>query len=256
MSLNRHKARQSNIYKSPKVYIGCIIFLFAIALIGAAMMKLTRSPQMEGAAFLWLPAAFQLIAGVWFGPYLGLLVGGLGAYGAGIIAYGGWGLVDIIINPIAGGFANSMLPGFLFRMNRIDPTFGMKPPNLKRAVLDILFLLSLIIIFAYVLKIIKIHFWAYLLPILLLLLAPYFLTNLKVKHKKKFVIAFFICVIISLISSLIGSFGSFVGGSNWENALIGTGLGWFLGDTGSCLLGLYLLAYFTDKARKIKISAI
>ena len=92
-----------------------IALTIVITAVGWVMMTFTSSPQMKGAAFLWLPAALQLIVGVWFGPIKGLLIGGIGAYFAGGFAYGGWGLVDIILNPIAGGIANSFLPGLLFR---------------------------------------------------------------------------------------------------------------------------------------------
>src|SRR5437868_15052134 len=76
-----------------------VFFTVSIAAIGAIMMTLTSSPTAKGASFLWLPAALQLMAGVWLGPIRGMIAGGLGAYLAGILAYGGWGLVDIIMNP-------------------------------------------------------------------------------------------------------------------------------------------------------------
>jgi len=99
-----------------------------ITLIGYVAMTVGSSPTVKGASFIWLPAALQLVAGVWLGPWLGLLAGGLGAYAAGILAYGGWGIVDIIMNPIAGGVANAMLPAILFRMYRVDPTLGAQRP--------------------------------------------------------------------------------------------------------------------------------
>jgi len=45
----------------------------AIALIGLAMMTIGSSPTVKGASFIWLPAALQLVAGVWLGPFLGFL---------------------------------------------------------------------------------------------------------------------------------------------------------------------------------------
>jgi hypothetical protein len=237
-------------------FISAFVLTIAITFLGALMMTVNSSPQMKGAAFLWLPAALQLIAGVWLGPIMGFFVGGIGAYAAGIIAYGGWGLADIIINPIAGGVANSMLPGILFRIFRINPTFGVKQPNVKRAVINVFWLLLAVTLLAVFLLVIKIYYWAYIPPILLLLLAPNFLTDLTIEYKKDFITAFFICIFICLSSALIGSFGSVVAGSTWKDALLKTGLGWFLGDTGSCLLGLYLLAYFSGDARKLGISKI
>ena len=67
------------------------IFTILIALLGAAMMTVTSSPLMKGASFLWLPAALQLIAGVWLGPIRGFIAGGIGAQAASVIAYGGLG---------------------------------------------------------------------------------------------------------------------------------------------------------------------
>jgi len=92
-----------------------VIIAVFITLIGYVAMTVGSSPTVKGASFIWLPAALQLVAGVWLGPWLGLLAGGLGAYAAGILAYGGWGIVDIIMNPIAGGVANAMLPAILLR---------------------------------------------------------------------------------------------------------------------------------------------
>jgi hypothetical protein len=235
---------------------GAIIFAVFIAVIGAVMMTITSSPQMKGAAFLWLPAALQLIAGVWFGPVRGFFAGGLGAYGAGIIAYGGWGLVDIIMNPIAGGFANSMLPAIFFRLFHINPDFGGEPKDVLKASLRLSGLLGIVILFGLLPLFTKISLWAYVLALLFLTLSlPIFLFKLKI-NKRDFIIAGIICVVICLISALIGTFGLVVSGQAWKAALIGTGLGWFLGDTVSCFLGLYALAYFTKRARRAGLSSI
>lgn len=97
-----------NVQRDPAIRnYATLVFTVSIAAIGALMMTLTSSPTAKGASFLWLPAALQLMAGVWLGPWRGLIAGGLGAYLAGILAYGGWGIVDIIMNPVAGGIANS-----------------------------------------------------------------------------------------------------------------------------------------------------
>lgn len=240
------------------VRVGTATFLFtlAIALVGALMMTLTSSPQMQGAAFLWLPAALQLIAGVWFGPWLGFLAGGIGAYTAGIIAYGGWGTSDIIINLIAGGFANAMLPSFLFRVYQIDPNFGTQHLESKKAISNIAYLLFGVMTVSILLKLLKLSFWAYLPPIVLLFMAPNFFKNLHVNKKMDFLRAFIICIFVSLVSAIIGVWGTVVSGKTVEAAVIGTGIGWFLGDTGSCLLGLYILAFFTNEARTKGISTV
>ncbi len=240
----RHK-RDSSI----QLY-AAILLTAIIAAVGAIMMTITSSPQMKGAALLWIPAAMQLIAGVWFGPYKGFLVGGIGAYVAGIFAYGGWGLVDIIMNLIAGGFANSMLPGFLFRLLKITPDFQAEPKDIQKA-LFIMVALFILVIFVGLLPIfLKIGNVAYIIAALLLIIGyPYILSGIKI-NKKDFFLGFVISILICGISALIGSFGVVISGNTWEGALLGTGIGWWLGDTVSCFLGIYLLAYFTPLARE------
>ena len=228
-------------------YYGTLTFAVLIAAIGWVMMTLTSSPAMKGAAFLWLPAALQLIAGVWLGPIEGFIAGGLGAYAAGILAYGGWGLPDIIMNPIAGGLANSMLPGLLFRMFRIDPALGAKPRNLGIAILRIVAILIVVILLTLLLQRFGLGLWGYLPQVVILFLAPFYLRELNLPLGK-LTLAFAVCVISSFISALIGSVGAKVGGLSWEGAFVGVGAGWFLGDTVSSLFGLYMMAALTDRA--------
>jgi hypothetical protein len=234
-----------------------LYFAVSIAALGAVMMTLTSSPTAKGASFLWLPAALQLLAGIWLGPWRGFVAGGLGAYAAGILAYGGWGIVDIIMNPLAGGFANSMLPAFLFMVLRIDPTMGAK--NAEKDVLKgaarVGLLTAVVLVLAFLLKPLELGFWGYAPPTLLLLIgAPTLLKGLQVKTRD-FMLGFGVVVLISAISALIGCWGQVVGGQTWEAAVIQTGLGWFLGDTVSALLGLYALAYFTESARRAGIAS-
>ena len=199
--------------ESMKTY-GAIVFAVLIAVIGAFMMTLTSSPQMKGAAMLWIPAALQLIAGVWFGPTRGLLAGGLGAYAAGIIAYGGWGLVDIIMNPIAGGIANAWLPAILFSWFKINPDFGAETKAIKTAVIRISIVLLFVIgIGVLPLFISSIGVWAYVIAIIVLLIGmPLILWKIKI-NKADFLLAALFCVIISAISAIIGSLGVVVGGN-------------------------------------------
>jgi hypothetical protein len=248
--LMREGLRASGHAKDPRIpTYGALTFTVLIAAIGAAMMTVTSSPTMKGAAFLWLPAALQLIAGVWFGPFRGLLAGGLGAYAAGIIAYGGWGIADIIMNPIAGGLANSLLPAVLFSAVRINPDFGAAPEDMKRAVITILSLLAGTLTLSVALIPFGLGSWAYFPPLILLLIAPLFLGHLKVPHRD-FTLAFFICLFTSALSALIGACGVVVSGQSWQAALLVTAPGWFLGDTVSAVLGLYMLASFTARARQ------
>jgi len=225
-----------------------VVFLILIAVLGFFMMTLTSSPLVKGAAFLWLPAALQLIAGVWLGPWRGLIAGGLGAYLAGILAYGGFGLPDIIMNPIAGGFANSLLPAFMFSWFNVNPDLGSEPQSIKKGSIRILVILSIVIAFTIVLWKLEMGLWGYLPSIFLLLLLPFLIRNLKL-NKRDFLLAFTISVVISLISAAIGWYGMKVGGMNNEGALI-SAAGWFLGDVVSCQLGLYILASFSNKAKE------
>lgn len=213
-------------------------------------MTITSSPLAKGAAFLWLPAALQLMAGVWLGPIRGTIAGGLGAYLAGILAYGGWGPVDIIMNLIAGGLANSFLPWLMFRILRIDPTMGSTEESaavVLSAALRLLIVLAAAIGVAVLGLYMKLGPWGYLPSLALVLLAPLFLKNLSL-NPLNVVKGVGVSILISAVSALIGAYGQVYGGQTWAGALLGTSLGWFLGDTVSAILGLYMLAVFTPRA--------
>src|SRR5436190_9247744 len=83
-------AKDSTAYiskRDPALKVGFAIFMaVAIAALGWVMITVSSSPTVKGASFLWLPAALQLVAGVWLGPIYGTLAGGIGAYAAGILA--------------------------------------------------------------------------------------------------------------------------------------------------------------------------
>jgi hypothetical protein len=220
-----------------------------ITVIGAAMMTITSSPAMKGAAFLWLPAALQLIGGVWLGPIPGMLAGGLGAYAAGILAYGGVGLPDIVMNLVAGGLANAWLPAVLFRAFKINPDFGAEPQEVRKAVKTLVTLLVLVLVVAVASIPLKLGFYGFIAALVLLLAAPAALRNLKLA-KRDFILAFVVCVFSCAVSAAIGCYGVVLSGQSWLAAIVGTGVGWFLGDTVSAVLGLYILATFTQRARR------
>lgn len=226
-----------------------VVFTVTIAIVGALMMVLTSSPTMKGAAFVWLPAALQLIAGVWLGPTRGLIAGGVGAYAAGIIAYQGWGLPDIIMNLIAGGLANAALPALLFRWLKIPFDLGGKPSDFRPAAIRITILLVLVLMIAIVLKSLGLGAWGYLPSLALLLFAPVVLKGLRL-DKRSFILAFLVCIIACLTSAGLGVVGAMTTGQTLVVAILQTGIGWFFGDTVSCVLGLYMLASFTERARK------
>lgn len=231
-----------------------IWFAVAIAGVGAVMMTLTSSPSAKGASFLWLPAALQLMAGVWLGPWYGLLAGGVGAYAAGILAYGGWGLVDIIQNPIAGGVANALLPWLLFSALGINPTLGAKPGDVLKAVLRTGALLVVVLVLAFITKALGLGLWGHVVILgLTLVVATIWLSDLEIQIRH-FLPAFVVVVVICAVSAFIGMAGWVVGGKTWQQALVDLGIGWFLGDTVSALLGLYMLAMFTDRAREAGIA--
>lgn|GEM_PF-1549319 len=228
----------------------------AIAAVGYMMMTVASSPTVKGASFLWLPAALQLVAGVWLGPWYGFLAGGLGAYAAGILAYGGWGIVDIIMNPIAGGFANAMLPALLFSALKIDPSLGAKRPGevLTGAVR---FLVLAVLVIAAGLLNMTLNLpspWGFLIPLVVLLIgAPVLLGGLELEWRH-FLPAVVIAVFISAVSAFIGAVGATVGGKPFAAALIDPGVGWFSGDTVSAILGLFLLPLYTQRLRDAGIA--
>jgi hypothetical protein len=233
-----------------------LIMAVAIAAIGWVMMTIGSSPSVKGASFLWLPAALQLVAGVWLGPWWGLLAGGLGAYAAGILAYGGWGIVDIIMNPVAGGLANAMLPAFLFAWLRIDPTFGTKKPGevLNGAVR--ILILTLLVLAAGLLNM-SLQLpapWGFLIPLVVLVVGAFFLLRGLTLNMRDFLLGVLVAVIVCAVSALIGAIGATVGGKPFAAALVDPGVGWFAGDTVSAILGLFLLPMFTQRLRDAGIA--
>lgn len=237
--------------REPRIrYYAALVFTVLIAATGAVMMTVTSSPNMKGAAFLWLPAALQLLAGVWLGPRLGFLAGGLGAYAAGILAYGGWGPPDIIMNFVAGGFANAMLPAILFRVLRIDPEMGgMTAVRLRGGIFRVFLLLLLVIAIAIGTRNLNLGWMAYL-PSILLLLIVLFVFRGRVGRQYSLTMGILVCIFISAVSAAIGCWGAVVAGQTWRAAFISVGVGWFFGDTVSSLLGLLMLAAFTERARQ------
>jgi hypothetical protein len=238
--------------RDPALRYGFALFMaVAIAAIGWVMMTVGSSPTVKGASFLWLPAALQLAAGVWLGPWLGFLAGGLGAYAAGILAYGGWGLVDIIMNPIAGGFANAMLPALLFSAMKIDPKLGAEnPSSVLSGAIRVLILGALVLIAGLANIFLSLPSpWGYLIPLVVLVVAAWLLLKDIGLSRRHFLPAVGIAVFICAVSALIGAIGATVGGKPFAAALVDPGIGWFAGDTVSAILGLYLLPLFTDRLR-------
>lgn len=234
-----------------------ILMAVAIAVLGYVMLTISSSPTVKGASFLWLPAALQLAAGVWLGPWYGFLAGGLGAYAAGILAYGGWGIVDIIMNPIAGGFANAMLPALLFRALKVDPTLGAKKPSdVLSGAIRMLILFILVLAAGFANK--ALNFlpdpWGFAIPLVVLFVGARVLLARLELNKTSLVTAVAIAVFACAVSALIGAIGATVGGKVFAAALIDPGIGWFSGDTVSAILGLYLLPLYTGRLRTAGIA--
>jgi hypothetical protein len=243
--------------RDPSLRIGFAIFMaVAIAALGWVMMTISSSPTVKGASFLWLPAALQFVAGVWLGPIYGTLAGGIGAYAAGILSYGGWGLVDIIQNPIAGGLANALLPWVFFKLLKIDPTLGAKKPSdvlsgaIRALILTVLVLLSGLL--SSLLP--ALGNWGYLIPLAVLLIGARFLFAHVALNKRDFILGMVVAVIICAVSAFIGALGGVVSGKPLGAALIDPGIGWFAGDLVSAILGLYLLPLYTTRLRNAGIA--
>lgn len=243
--------------RDPGLRLGFTIFMaVAIAAIGWVMMTISSSPTVKGASFLWLPAALQLVAGVWLGPWLGGLAGGLGAYAAGILAYGGWGIVDIIMNPIAGGFANAAMPAILFRRLKVDPTFEAEKPSdvLSGAVRVIV--LSLLVLAAGLLNMVLRWPmpWGFMAPLAVVAIgAPVLLKGLEL-NLRHLLFGVGIAVFSCAVSAFIGAIGAVVGGKPFLAAMVDPFVGWFSGDTVSAILGLYLLPLYTIRLRMAGIA--
>lgn len=237
--------------------IGFAVFMaVAIAAIGAVMMTVGSSPTVKGASFLWLPAALQLVAGVWLGPWLGFLAGGLGAYAAGILAYGGWGIVDMIMNLIAGGFANAMLPSLLFKMFRVDPTLGVEKPGAVLSGAVRMFILAVLVLGAGLLNMVLglPMPWGFGLPLAVVFVGgPVLLRGLEL-NIRYFLSGIGIAIFICAVSAFIGAIGATVGGKPFMAALVDPGVGWFSGDTVSAILGLYLLPLYTRRLQEAGIA--
>lgn len=243
--------------RDPALRVGFAIFMaVAIAALGWVMMTITSSPTAKGASFLWLPAALQLVAGVWLGPVLGTLAGGLGAYAAGILAYGGWGVVDIIMNPIAGGLANSLLVWVLFKALKIDPTLGaQKPADVLSGAIRALILTVLVLVSGLLSPVLGLSgVVGFLIPLVVLLVgARLLLANLNL-NQRDFWMGLAVAVIVCLVSAVIGAIGATVGGKPFAAALVDPGIGWFAGDLVSAILGLYLLPLYTTRLRNAGIA--
>jgi hypothetical protein len=243
--------------RDPALRVGFAIFMaVAIAAIGWVMMTISSSPTVKGASFLWLPAALQLVAGIWLGPLYGTLAGGIGAYAAGILAYGGWGLVDIIQNPIAGGLANALLPWILFKALKIDPTLGAKKPgDVLSGAIRALILTVLVLAAGMLSKALGLTgVLGFLLPLVVLLVGARLLLSNLALNMRDFGLGLVVAVIACLVSALIGAIGATVGGKPFAAALIDPGVGWFAGDTVSAILGLYLLPLYTTRLRNAGIA--
>ena len=243
--------------RDPSLRIGFAIFMaVAIAALGWVMMTISSSPTVKGASFLWLPAALQLVAGIWLGPIYGTLAGGIGAYAAGILSYGGWGLVDIIQNPIAGGLANALLPWVLFKTLKIDPTLGTtKASDVLSGAVRALILTVLVLLSGMLGPMLNIPgVWGYLIPLIVLLVgARLLLSNLSM-NMRDFYLGMLVAVIVSAASAFIGAIGAAVGGKPFGVALLDPGVGWFAGDLVSVILGIYLLPLYTTRLRHAGIA--
>jgi hypothetical protein len=235
-------------------YVATGIFAAAIAGVGAAMEGVTSSPEMKGAALLWLPATLQLMAGVWLGPTRGFVAGAVGAQAAGILAYGGWAPSDWIMNFVAGGFANAWLPAVLFLLFAIEPDLDAQAQRKPPGLVMILLLMIAAVLFAFLQRPIFAAIGlgssgpiGYALPLGLVVLVP-LLTGLR--YNRQFLLALIIVTLCSFISAAIGVVGAIVAGQTLVGAITTVGIGWFLGDIVAAIVGLYALATLTPWARE------
>ncbi len=96
--------------------------------------------------------------------------------------------------------------------------------------------------------------WRYVPLLLIALVALLAFRDLVVKPRD-FVRAVLVCASSTFVSAAIGVLGqALVAGRPWQRAVLDTGIGWFLGDMVSAILGLYMLAAFTGRAREVGLS--
>jgi hypothetical protein len=190
------------------------------------------------------------------GPWWGLLAGGLGAYAAGILAYGGWGIVDIIMNPIAGGVANAMLPAFMFTYLKIDPTFGAKKPgDVIDGAVRMLILTVLVLGAGLLNTTLNLPSpWGFAIPLVVLVAGAFLLLRNLTLNTRDLALGVVVAVVACLVSAVIGAIGATVGGKPFAAALVDPGIGWFAGDLVSAVLGLFLLPMFTQRLRDAGIA--
>jgi hypothetical protein len=119
----------------------------------------------------------------------------------------------------------------------------------RRAVLSLGSLLLLVLGLALLAIPLEMGWRGFLPSLAVLLVAPFFLRNMRL-NKRDFVLAFLVVVVSCGLSAGLGVVGTVLAGQSWPAAVVGTGIGWFLGDTVSGLLGLYILAAFTKRARQ------
>jgi hypothetical protein len=190
---------------------------------------------------------------------LGFVAGAVGAQLAGVLAYGGWAIPDWIMNFLAGGLANAMVPAFLFRYFKVDPALGSGSIKTGTAVTILLIIIFGILALAVLLWQVgnaiglELGKWAFVPAIILLLAVPFVLSSVSL-DARNFVVAIAIVIVSCFISAAIGVWGSVVAGQTWTAAILATGIGWFLGDTASGILGLYVLSYMTRWAQQLGIA--
>jgi hypothetical protein len=96
--------------------------------------------------------------------------------------------------------------------------------------------------------------WGLLFPLVVMLVAGWILFRNLQLSQRDFLLGVLVAVIASLASAVIGAIGATVGGKPFAAALLDPGIGWFLGDTVSAILGLYLLALYTERLRNAGIA--
>jgi len=79
------------------------------------------------------------------------------------------------------------------------------------------------------------------------------LRDVKIEQRH-FLPAVFVAVFVCVVSALIGAIGATVGGKPFGAALVDPGIGWFVGDTVSAILGLFLLPLYTTRLREAGIA--
>ena len=139
---------------------------------------------------------------------------------------------------------------------KIDATLGTdKPGDVLKGAVRILILTALVLAAGLANIFLNLPSpWGFVTPLIVLGAGAFVLLRDVKIEQRHFLPAVFVAVFVCLVSALIGAIGATVGGKPFGAALVDPGIGWFVGDTVSAILGLFLLPLYTTRLREAGIA--